>query len=104
MARMTGLDCAVIKEYKTYTHTHTQTHTHFLSLSNLEDAAPHTVKYLADAVERKKNKYRGSFPATYSLLPLAMSTCVVRSSQTCTPSSRSSPSNGSEHRLEIHSN
>ena len=30
------------------------------------------VKHLADAVERKKNKYRGSFPATY---PLAMSTC-----------------------------
>ena len=28
-----------------------------------------------DAVGRKKNKYRGSFPATYSLLPLAMSTC-----------------------------
>ena len=26
-------------------------------------------------VERKKNKYRDSFPATYSLLPLAMSTC-----------------------------
>ena len=32
-------------------------------------------KHLADAVERKKNKYRGSFPVTYSLLPLAMSTC-----------------------------
>ena len=31
--------------------------------------------HLADAVERKKNKYRGSFPATYSILPLAMSTC-----------------------------
>ena len=25
--------------------------------------------------ERKKNKYRGSFPATYSFLPLAMSAC-----------------------------
>ena len=43
--------------------------------SNLGNAARHVEKYLADAVERKKNKYRGSFPATYSLLPLAMSTC-----------------------------
>ena len=43
--------------------------------SNLENAARHVGKHLADAVERKKNKYRGSFPATYSLLPLAMSTC-----------------------------
>ena len=40
--------------------------------SNLRNAAG---KHLADAVERKKNKYRGSFPATYSLPPLAMSTC-----------------------------
>ena len=37
--------------------------------------ARHVRKHLADAVERKKNKYQGSFPATYSLLPLAMSTC-----------------------------
>ena len=43
--------------------------------SNLGNAARHVGKLLADAVERKKNKYRGSFPATYSLLPLAMSTC-----------------------------
>ena len=43
--------------------------------SNLGNTARHVGKYLADAVERKKNKYRGSFPATYSLLPLAMSTC-----------------------------
>ena len=43
--------------------------------SNLRNAAHHVGKHLADAVERKKNKYRGSFPATYSLLPLAMSTC-----------------------------
>ena len=43
--------------------------------SDLENAARHVGKHLADAVERKKNKYRGSFPATYSLLPLAMSTC-----------------------------
>ena len=43
--------------------------------SNLGNAACHVGKHLADAVERKKNKYRGSFLATYSLLPLAMSTC-----------------------------
>ena len=43
--------------------------------SNLGNAARHVGKQLADAVERKKNKYRCSFPATYSLLPLAMSTC-----------------------------
>ena len=43
--------------------------------SNLGNAARHVGKHLSDAVERKKNKYRGSFPATYSLLPLAMSTC-----------------------------
>ena len=43
--------------------------------SNLGNAARHVGKHLADAVERKKNKYRDSLPATYSLLPLAMSTC-----------------------------
>ena len=43
--------------------------------SNLGNVARHVGKHLADAVERKKNKYRGSFPATYSLLTLAMSTC-----------------------------
>ena len=43
--------------------------------SNLGNAVRHVGKHLADAVERKKNKYRGSFPATYFLLPLAMSTC-----------------------------
>ena len=43
--------------------------------SNLGNAAHHVGKHLADAVERKKNKYRGSFPATYSFFPLAMSTC-----------------------------
>ena len=41
----------------------------------LGNAARHVEKHLADAAERKKNKYRGSFPATYSLLPLAISTC-----------------------------
>ena len=43
--------------------------------SNVEGAVLQTVKHLADAAEREKNKYRGSFPATYSLLPLAISTC-----------------------------
>ena len=43
--------------------------------SNLGNEARHVGKQLADAVERKKIKYRGAFPATYSLLPLAMSTC-----------------------------
>ena len=43
--------------------------------SNLGNAARHAGNPPADAVERKKNKYRGSFPATYSLLPLALSTC-----------------------------
>ena len=42
---------------------------------NLGNATRHVGKHLTDAVERKKNKYRGSFSATYSLLPLAMSTC-----------------------------
>ena len=45
------------------------------TVSNLGNAARHVGKHLADAVEWKKNKYRGSFRATYSLLPLAMPTC-----------------------------
>ena len=52
-------------QFNKYTHTHTHTHTH---------TNTHT-QHLADAVERKKNKSRGSFAATDSLLPLAMSTC-----------------------------
>ena len=43
--------------------------------SNQGNAARHVGKHLAHAVERKKNKYRCSFPATYSLRPLPMSTC-----------------------------
>ena len=43
--------------------------------SNLGNASRHVGKHLTDTVERKKNKYWGSFPATYSLLPLAMSRC-----------------------------
>ena len=59
--------------------------------SNLGNAARHVGKHLADAVERKKNKYRGSFPA-----PSFLSLCrhVVTLAQTCMPSSRSSPSDG----------
>ena len=43
--------------------------------SNLENAARRAGKHLAHAFNRKKNKYRGSFSVTYSLLPLAMWTC-----------------------------
>ena len=43
--------------------------------SNLENAVRHAGKHLADVVEREKNKYRGSFLATFSLLPLAMPNC-----------------------------
>ena len=35
--------------------------------NKLEGAARQTEKHLADAVERKESKYRGSFLATYSL-------------------------------------
>ena len=94
MTRMTGPDCAVLCNL---INTHTQTEAGALfdnqprlknealllditivnscAGSNLGNAARHVGKHLADAVERKKNKYRGSIPATYSLLPLAMSTC-----------------------------
>ena len=43
--------------------------------SNLGNVARHVGKHLANAVDLKKNKCRGSLPATCSLLPLAMSTC-----------------------------
>ena len=43
--------------------------------SNLGNAAHHVENHLADTVEWKKNKYRGSLPAAYSLLSLAVSTC-----------------------------
>ena len=42
---------------------------------NVENVARHAGKHLADVVERKSNKYRGTFLATYSLLSLAMPTC-----------------------------
>ena len=43
--------------------------------SNLGNVARHVGKHVAGAVERMKNEIWGSFPATYSLLPLAISTC-----------------------------
>ena len=43
--------------------------------SNLENTAHDAGEQPADAVELKKTKYAGSFPATYSLLPLVMLTC-----------------------------
>ena len=43
--------------------------------SNLGVVARHVEKHLVDAIERKKNNYPVSFPATYSLLPHVMSTC-----------------------------
>ena len=46
----------------------------FYAGSNLGNTARHVGKHLADEVKRKKNKYRSSFPATFSLPPLAMST------------------------------
>ena len=59
--------------------------------SNLEGAARQTGKHLADAVERKKNKYRGSFPAAYSHLPLAMSTCDKLGPDVHAPIKRTGP-------------
>ena len=68
-------------QFNKYTHTHTHALLPDITIvnpcagSNLGNAARHVGKHFADAVERKKNKYRGSFPATYSLLPLAVPTC-----------------------------
>ena len=55
MTRMAGPDCAVMCDLiSTLTHKHM--HTHARVGSNLGNAARHVGKYLADAVERKKNK------------------------------------------------
>ena len=43
--------------------------------SYLDNAARHAGHHFGDAVERKKNKYRGSFSANNSFLSHAMSTC-----------------------------
>ena len=71
--------------------------------SNLESTARHAGKNLADEIERKKKKYRGSFPATYSLLPLAMSTCGEVGSDVHALS-KELAIRRVEHRSEIHSN
>ena len=67
------------------THARARAHTQALLLdiiivnpsadSNVENSGRHVGKHLANAVERKKNKYRSSFPGTYSFLPLAMLVC-----------------------------
>ena len=71
--------------------------------SNLGNAARLLEKHLADAVERKKNKYRGSFPATYSPLPLAMSTCDKVGSDVHALTKELAITRV-EHRSETHSN
>ena len=48
--------------------------------SNLENIARNAGKQLVDRVERKKDRYRGSFPATCSLLSLVMPTSGETSS------------------------
>ena len=70
--------------------------------SNLENAERYAGKHLADAVERKKNKYRGSFPATYSLLPLALSTCGEVGSH-LHALIKELATRRIEHKLEVHS-
>ena len=71
--------------------------------SKQENAARRAGKHRADAVKRKKYKYRSSFPATYSLLPLAMSTCGEVGSHTHTLI-KELLIRRVEHRSEIHSN
>ena len=71
--------------------------------SKLENAARHAGKHLADAVKREKNKYRSSFPATYYLLPLAMSTCGGFGSDVHALVMELAI-RGVKHRSEIHSN
>ena len=43
--------------------------------SYMDNVARHAGNHFADAVERKRNKYRGSFPADNYFLSLALSTC-----------------------------
>ena len=71
--------------------------------SNLKNAARHAGKHLADAVEREKNKNRGSFPATYSLLPLAVSTRGEVGSDVHALMKKLAIGRV-EHRSEVHSN
>ena len=71
--------------------------------SNLENAARHIVKHLADTVERKKHEYKNSFSATYSLLPLAMSICGEAGSDVHTLIKKLAI-RLVDHRLDTHSN
>ena len=71
--------------------------------SNMKNAARHIGKHHADAVKRKKNKYRGSFLATYSLLPFAISTCG-EAGPDVHALIRELAIRRVEHRSEIHSN
>ena len=71
--------------------------------SNLENAARYAGKYLADAVKRKINKYRGLFSAIYSLLSLPMSTCGEVGSYVHALI-KELAIREVEHRSEIHSN
>ena len=73
------------------------------AISSLQNATRHPGKYLADAVKRKKRKYRGSFPANYNLLPLAMSTCGEVGSAVYV-FIKELTIRRVEHRLETHSN
>ena len=63
--------------------------------SDLENAPRHAAKHFANAIKIFfLFKFRDSFPATYSLIPLDTSKYVTWLAQTCMPSSRSSPSDG----------
>ena len=71
--------------------------------SNVENAVRHAGKHLTNVTERKKNRYRGSFPATYSPLPLALSTCGEAGSDVHALI-KEVTIRRVEHRSEIHSN
>ena len=50
---------------------------------NLDSAARHAGKPLPITVDRDNKKYRGLFPATYTFLPLVMSTCGETDPDVC---------------------
>ena len=72
--------------------------------SNLGNEARHVGKHLADTVERKKNKYQGSFRATFPFLPLAVSTCGEVGSDMHAALIKDFAIRRVEHRSETHSN
>ena len=69
----------------------------------MKDEARHAGKHLVDVVVRKKDKYRGVFPITYSLPPLVISTCGEAGSDVHALI-KVLAIRRVEHRLEIHSN